>query len=192
MSKSSLVALGAMALIVLAGPALAQSIDLSPVQTLLQSLHPRLEGLPARLAATTDGQLSAAALAQAVNAWGTERGYGEQLLQLLILDESLAQLAISAALLRQAGEGVQLASHAIAAEPNSGNAWIAYGISLAQTNDLARAAAAFCTTLRVVGWTQATRQTVELIAQDGQGYGDGPRKAATRTLSECASPVEAR
>lgn len=64
-----------------------------PVQTLLQSLHPRLEGLPARLAATTDGQLSAAALAQAVNAWGTERGYGEQLLQLLILDESLAQLA---------------------------------------------------------------------------------------------------
>ena len=35
-SKPSIVALGAMALIVLAGPALAQSIDLSPVQTLLQ------------------------------------------------------------------------------------------------------------------------------------------------------------
>jgi type IV secretion system protein VirB2 len=34
-SKPSVVALGAMALIVLAGPALAQSIDLSPVQTLL-------------------------------------------------------------------------------------------------------------------------------------------------------------
>jgi hypothetical protein len=37
-SKSSFVALGAMALIVLAGPALAQSIDLSPVQTLLQGI----------------------------------------------------------------------------------------------------------------------------------------------------------
>ena len=37
-SKSSIVALGAMALIVLAGPALAQSIDLSPVQTLLQGI----------------------------------------------------------------------------------------------------------------------------------------------------------
>ena len=40
-SKSSLVALGAMALIVLAGPALAQSIDLSPVQTLLQGIVDR-------------------------------------------------------------------------------------------------------------------------------------------------------
>ena len=63
-----------------------------PVQTLLQSLRPRLAGLAERLAANTDGQLSAGALAQAVDAWGTERGYGEQLLQLLILDESLAQL----------------------------------------------------------------------------------------------------
>ncbi len=37
-SRPSIVALGAMALIVLAGPALAQSIDLSPVQTLLQGI----------------------------------------------------------------------------------------------------------------------------------------------------------
>ena len=34
-SKPSLIVLGAMTLIVLASPALAQSIDLSPVQTLL-------------------------------------------------------------------------------------------------------------------------------------------------------------
>ena len=63
-----------------------------PVHPLLQSLRPRLAGLPERLAANTDGQLSAGALAQAVAAWSTERSYGEQLLQLLILDESLAQL----------------------------------------------------------------------------------------------------
>ena len=43
-SKSSLVALGAMALIVLAGPALAQSIDLSPVQTLLQGIVDAITG----------------------------------------------------------------------------------------------------------------------------------------------------
>lgn len=43
-SKSSIVALGAMALIVLAGPALAQSIDLSPVQTLLQGIVDAITG----------------------------------------------------------------------------------------------------------------------------------------------------
>jgi len=43
-SKSSLVALGAMALIVLASPALAQSIDLSPVQTLLQGIVDAITG----------------------------------------------------------------------------------------------------------------------------------------------------
>lgn len=37
-------ALGAMALIVLAGPALAQSIDLSPVQTLLQGIVDAITG----------------------------------------------------------------------------------------------------------------------------------------------------
>jgi type IV secretion system protein VirB2 len=42
--KSSFVALGAMALIVLAGPALAQSIDLSPVQTLLQGIVDAITG----------------------------------------------------------------------------------------------------------------------------------------------------
>jgi len=43
-SKSSFVALGAMALIVVAGPALAQSIDLSPVQTLLQGIVDAITG----------------------------------------------------------------------------------------------------------------------------------------------------
>ena len=43
-SKSSVVALGAMALIVLASPALAQSIDLSPVQTLLQGIVDAITG----------------------------------------------------------------------------------------------------------------------------------------------------
>jgi len=38
------VTLGAMALIVLAGPALAQSIDLSPVQTLLQGIVDAITG----------------------------------------------------------------------------------------------------------------------------------------------------
>lgn len=40
----ALVALGATALIVLAGPALAQSIDLSPVQTLLQGIVDAITG----------------------------------------------------------------------------------------------------------------------------------------------------
>ncbi|WP_043774763.1 TrbC/VirB2 family protein [Roseivivax isoporae] len=41
---SAFVALGATALIVLAGPALAQSIDLSPVQTLLQGIVDAITG----------------------------------------------------------------------------------------------------------------------------------------------------
>ena len=44
MTSNSFVALGAMALIVLAGPALAQSIDLSPVQTLLQGIVDAITG----------------------------------------------------------------------------------------------------------------------------------------------------
>ena len=40
----AIVALGAMALIVMAGPALAQSIDLSPVQTLLQGIVDAITG----------------------------------------------------------------------------------------------------------------------------------------------------
>ena len=40
----ALTPLGAMALIVLAGPALAQSIDLSPVQTLLQGIVDAITG----------------------------------------------------------------------------------------------------------------------------------------------------
>ena len=43
-SKPSIVALGAMALIMMAGPALAQSIDLSPVQTLLQGIVDAITG----------------------------------------------------------------------------------------------------------------------------------------------------
>ena len=43
-SKSSLGALGATALIVLAGPALAQSIDLSPVQRVLQGIVDAITG----------------------------------------------------------------------------------------------------------------------------------------------------
>ncbi|NPD21754.1 VIRB2 type IV secretion [Pseudooceanicola sediminis] len=40
----AITAFGAMALIVLAGPALAQSIDLSPVQTLLQGIVDAITG----------------------------------------------------------------------------------------------------------------------------------------------------
>ena len=43
-SRPSIVAPGAMALILLAGPALAQSIDLSPVQTLLQGIVDAITG----------------------------------------------------------------------------------------------------------------------------------------------------
>lgn len=43
-SKPTFSAFGAMALIVLAGPALAQSIDLSPVQTLLQGIVDAITG----------------------------------------------------------------------------------------------------------------------------------------------------
>lgn len=72
-----------------------------PVAGLLQSLQGRFAGLPERLAALTGGQLSAAALNEALAQWRSDRGYGEQLLQLLILDESLQQLAALAAM----GEG---------------------------------------------------------------------------------------
>jgi asparagine synthase (glutamine-hydrolysing) len=64
-----------------------------PVQDLLQALAQRLPDLPERLAANSGGQLPAAALQQATQAWRADRAYGEQLLQLLLLDESLAQLA---------------------------------------------------------------------------------------------------
>ena len=42
--SQALTSLGAMALTVLAGPALAQSIDLSPVQTLLQGIVDAITG----------------------------------------------------------------------------------------------------------------------------------------------------
>ena len=44
LSMRALTAVSAMALIVLAGPALAQSIDLSPVQTLLQGIVDAITG----------------------------------------------------------------------------------------------------------------------------------------------------
>jgi asparagine synthase (glutamine-hydrolysing) len=61
-------------------------------------LAPRLPGLGARLAALTSGQLVAARVDAYVAAWrdGGAR-LGEQVLQLVLLDESLAQLAALAA-----------------------------------------------------------------------------------------------
>jgi asparagine synthase (glutamine-hydrolysing) len=57
-------------------------------------LAPRLPALGARLAAATGGQLAAARVDAFVAAWRAGgSGLGEQVLQLLILDESLAQLA---------------------------------------------------------------------------------------------------
>ncbi|MBS1189853.1 MAG: asnB [Rhodocyclaceae bacterium] len=63
-----------------------------PVGRLLARLSSRLQGLPERLAACSGGQLPAPVLRQAVDIWEGDPGRGEQLLQLLILDESLAQL----------------------------------------------------------------------------------------------------
>jgi asparagine synthase (glutamine-hydrolysing) len=61
-------------------------------------LAPRLPGLGARLAALTSGQLVAARVDALVAAWrGGAAGLGEQILQLVILDESLSQLATLAA-----------------------------------------------------------------------------------------------
>ncbi len=62
-------------------------------------LAPRLDGLGARLAATTAGQLDAARVDAYVAAWrnGGLR-LSEQVLQFVLLDESLAQLAAQAAL----------------------------------------------------------------------------------------------
>jgi len=61
-------------------------------------LAPRLQGLGARLQASTAGQLDAGRLDAYVGAWrsGSAR-LAEQILQLVILDESLAQLAALAA-----------------------------------------------------------------------------------------------
>ncbi len=57
-------------------------------------LAPRLTGLGPRLAALTSGQLAAARVDAFVAAWrGGGARLGEQVLQLVLLDESLAQLA---------------------------------------------------------------------------------------------------
>jgi asparagine synthase (glutamine-hydrolysing) len=61
-------------------------------------LAPRLGGLGTRLAALTSGQLVAARVDAFVAAWRDgAAGLGEQILQLVILDESLSQLATLAA-----------------------------------------------------------------------------------------------
>jgi asparagine synthase (glutamine-hydrolysing) len=58
----------------------------------------RLEGLGARLGARTSGQLAGPRVDAFVAAWRNGgAGLGEQVLQLVILDESLAQLAALAA-----------------------------------------------------------------------------------------------
>jgi asparagine synthase (glutamine-hydrolysing) len=64
-----------------------------PVGSLLKSLQGRFAGLPERLSANSGSQLPVPALTQALAQWRSDNGYGEQLLQLLILDESLQQLA---------------------------------------------------------------------------------------------------
>jgi asparagine synthase (glutamine-hydrolysing) len=56
-------------------------------------LAPRLPGLGARLDRLTTGLLAAPRVDAFVAAWRARPGLGEQLLQLLILDESLSQLA---------------------------------------------------------------------------------------------------
>ncbi|MBK7742541.1 MAG: asparagine synthase (glutamine-hydrolyzing) [Betaproteobacteria bacterium] len=56
-------------------------------------LAPRLPGLGQRLHGSTGGLLDAGRVDGFVAAWRARPGLGEQLLQLLILDESLAQLA---------------------------------------------------------------------------------------------------
>ncbi len=62
-------------------------------------LAPRLPGLGTRLEAVTSRRLAAQRIDAYVDAWHQgERGLGEQILQLVILDESLAQLATLAAL----------------------------------------------------------------------------------------------
>lgn len=63
-----------------------------PVSSLLGSLSARFESLPERLAANCQGQLNQAALRLALASWQLNSRYDEQLLQLLILDESLQQL----------------------------------------------------------------------------------------------------
>ncbi len=71
-----------------------------PLQGWLEGdLAARLPGLGSRLAALTSGQLAAARVDAFVSAWRDgATGLGEQLLQLVILDESLAQLAALAAI----------------------------------------------------------------------------------------------
>lgn len=61
---------------------------------LRKDLAPRLAGLGSRLSTLTRGQLSSSRIDRFVTTWlGSGGRFDEQLLQLLILDESLAQLA---------------------------------------------------------------------------------------------------
>ena len=61
---------------------------------LKRDLSPRLGGLGERLQDTTSGQLSRHGIDALIAAWTSgENRFAEQVLQLVILDESLAQLA---------------------------------------------------------------------------------------------------
>ncbi len=94
----------------LLAPALAALADLKPFARkkrgfnpplsgwLEGALAPRLAGLGERLAAVTSGQLSRQRIEAFVAAWRSgEAGLAEQLLQLVVLDESLGQLVALAA-----------------------------------------------------------------------------------------------
>lgn len=68
-----------------------------PLATWLRDdLGPRLPGLGERLQALTNGQIDAQAADTLIARYGKEEGLAEQVLQLLILDESLAQLRAAA------------------------------------------------------------------------------------------------
>jgi asparagine synthase (glutamine-hydrolysing) len=66
-----------------------------PIEGWLKAdLSPRLGGLGERLQNTTSGQLARHSIDALIAAWtGGENRFAEQVLQLVILDESLAQLA---------------------------------------------------------------------------------------------------
>jgi asparagine synthase (glutamine-hydrolysing) len=91
-------------------PAMAALRDLDPLTRkkrgfnpplgpwLQGDLAPRMPGLGERLAQRSGGQLDASRIDEFVAAWGRERpGAAEQVLQLVLLDESLRQLAALAA-----------------------------------------------------------------------------------------------
>ena len=63
-----------------------------PVSSLIEPLRGRHAGLADRLQQSSAGQLACAQLQLAIQHWSSQPAYAEQLLQLIILDESLNQL----------------------------------------------------------------------------------------------------